>query len=63
MFEAVHGSAPDIAGKDLANPSGVLNGGIMMLNYLKRKIFFSKILSLFFCKFFFCRIRNCINRS
>ncbi len=31
MFEAIHGSAPDIAGKDAANPSGLLNGSIMML--------------------------------
>lgn len=34
MFEAIHGSAPDIAGKDLANPGGLLNGAIMMLNHL-----------------------------
>jgi isocitrate dehydrogenase len=34
MFEAIHGSAPDIAGKDMANPSGLLNGAIMMLNHL-----------------------------
>lgn len=31
MFEAVHGSAPDIAGKDIANPSGLLNAAIQML--------------------------------
>ena len=31
MFEAVHGSAPDIAGKDIANPSGLLLAGAMML--------------------------------
>lgn len=31
MFEAVHGSAPDIAGKNIANPSGLLNAAIMML--------------------------------
>ncbi|MCE7991266.1 MAG: NADP-dependent isocitrate dehydrogenase [Roseivirga sp.] len=31
MFEAIHGSAPDIAGKNIANPSGLLNGAIMML--------------------------------
>jgi len=31
MFEAIHGSAPDIAGKDIANPSGLLNGAFMML--------------------------------
>ncbi len=34
MFEAIHGSAPDIAGKDLANPSGLLNGAIMMLVHI-----------------------------
>ncbi|GAB2499343.1 NADP-dependent isocitrate dehydrogenase [Algoriphagus taiwanensis] len=34
MFEAIHGSAPDIAGKDMANPSGLLNGAIMMLVHI-----------------------------
>jgi len=34
MFEAIHGSAPDIAGKNIANPSGLLNGAIMMLVHL-----------------------------
>ncbi|MCB9221671.1 MAG: NADP-dependent isocitrate dehydrogenase [Ignavibacteria bacterium] len=34
MFEAIHGSAPDIANKNIANPSGLLNGAIMMLNHL-----------------------------
>lgn len=34
MFEAIHGSAPDIAGRDLANPSGLLQAAIMMLNHL-----------------------------
>jgi isocitrate dehydrogenase len=31
MFEAVHGSAPDIAGQDAANPSGLLMSAVMML--------------------------------
>lgn len=31
MFEAIHGSAPDIAGQNIANPSGLLNGAVMML--------------------------------
>ncbi len=31
MFEAIHGSAPDIAGKDVANPSGLLQSAVMML--------------------------------
>lgn len=34
MFEAIHGSAPDIAGKNLANPSGLLNSAIMMLVHI-----------------------------
>ncbi len=34
MFEAIHGSAPDIAGRNIANPSGLLNGAIMMLVHL-----------------------------
>jgi isocitrate dehydrogenase len=34
MFEAIHGSAPDIAGKGIANPSGLLSGGLMMLRHL-----------------------------
>ena len=31
MFEAIHGSAPDIAGKGIANPSGLLLGGVQMM--------------------------------
>lgn len=34
MFEAIHGSAPDIAGKNLANPSGLLQAAIAMLNHI-----------------------------
>ena len=34
IFEAVHGSAPDIAGKNLANPSAIILAGAMMLEYL-----------------------------
>lgn len=34
IFEAVHGSAPDIAGKALANPTALILSGVMMLNYL-----------------------------
>jgi isocitrate dehydrogenase len=34
MFEAIHGSAPDIAGKDLANPSGLLGAAVLMLRHL-----------------------------
>lgn len=34
MFEAIHGSAPDIAGKNIANPSALINASVMMLNHL-----------------------------
>lgn len=34
MFEAIHGSAPDIAGKGIANPSGLLQAAVQMLVHL-----------------------------
>lgn len=34
VFEAVHGSAPDIAGQNIANPTALIQSGIMMLRYL-----------------------------
>lgn len=34
MFEAMHGTAPDIAGKGIANPSGLLLGAVMMLVHI-----------------------------
>lgn len=34
MFEAVHGSAPDIAGKDIANPSALMFSAAMMLRHI-----------------------------
>ena len=34
IFEAVHGSAPDIAGKNLANPTAVLQSAVLMLRHL-----------------------------
>lgn len=34
LFEAVHGSAPDIAGKNIANPVAVIMAGVMMLHHL-----------------------------
>lgn len=34
IFEAVHGTAPDIAGKNMANPTALLLSGLMMLNFL-----------------------------
>lgn len=37
IFEAVHGSAPDIAGKNLANPTAIILSGCLMLDYLGKK--------------------------
>jgi isocitrate dehydrogenase len=34
MFEAIHGSAPDIAGQNIANPSGLLQAAVMMLVHI-----------------------------
>ncbi|MFC4637813.1 NADP-dependent isocitrate dehydrogenase [Deinococcus hohokamensis] len=34
MFEAIHGSAPDIAGQNVANPGGLLQAAVMMLGHL-----------------------------
>jgi len=38
MFEAIHGSAPDIAGKNSANPSGLLNAAVQMLVHINQPI-------------------------
>jgi isocitrate dehydrogenase (NAD+) len=37
VFEAVHGSAPDIAGKSLANPTALILSAVLMLRYLNEK--------------------------
>lgn len=37
LFEAVHGSAPDIAGKGIANPIGILNSTALLLEWLGEK--------------------------
>jgi isocitrate dehydrogenase len=36
MFEAIHGSAPDLAGKGVANPSGLLLSAVMMLAHVRQ---------------------------
>jgi isocitrate dehydrogenase (NAD+) len=35
VFEAVHGSAPDIAGKGIANPTALIQSAVMMLDHLR----------------------------
>lgn len=43
IFEAVHGSAPDIAGKDIANPSALILAAAMMLDHIGEKTASEKI--------------------
>ncbi|VDD91704.1 unnamed protein product [Enterobius vermicularis] len=43
VFESVHGTAPDIAGQDKANPTALLLSGVMMLRYIGFKDHASKI--------------------
>ncbi len=43
IFEAVHGSAPDIAGQGLANPTALLGSAIMMLRHLNEQTIADKI--------------------
>ena len=47
VFEAVHGSAPDIAGKGVANPLAVIMSGVMMLNHLHEEKIGEKIKSAY----------------
>jgi len=43
MFEAIHGSAPRRAGQNVANPSGLLQGAIMMLNHIGQTVIAEKV--------------------
>jgi isocitrate dehydrogenase (NAD+) len=43
IFEAVHGTAPDIAGKGIANPTAILKSAVMMLHHLKEDAIANKI--------------------
>ncbi len=43
IFEAIHGSAPDIAGKNIANPTAIVLSAAMMLRYLNEKAAAEKI--------------------
>ncbi len=43
MFEAIHGSAPPIAGKNIANPSGLLRAAVMMLNHMGLQDYAEKV--------------------
>jgi isocitrate dehydrogenase (NAD+) len=43
VFEAVHGSAPDIAGKGVANPLALIMSGVMMLGHLHEHALADKV--------------------
>lgn len=43
IYEAVHGTAPDIAGKNLANPTALLLSGTMMLKSMGLETYATKI--------------------
>lgn len=43
MFEAIHGSAPRRAGQNVANPSGLIQGAILLLNHIGENIAAEKI--------------------
>lgn len=45
MFEAIHGSAPLIAGQNIANPSGLIQGAVMMLNHIGQTAIAEKIMN------------------
>ncbi|HKL14744.1 MAG TPA: NADP-dependent isocitrate dehydrogenase [Balneolaceae bacterium] len=45
MFEAIHGSAPDIAGQNIANPSGLIRASVMLLNHLGMRLTASKVMN------------------
>ena len=49
MFEAIHGSAPDIAGQNIANPSGLLRGAVMMLNHIGQQDIAENIINAWAC--------------
>ena len=45
MFEPIHGSAPDIAGKGIANPIAAIWAGAMMLDHLGERTAHDRILA------------------
>lgn len=49
MFEAIHGSAPRRAGQNMANPSGLLQGAVMMLNHIGQTAVAEKIMNAWLC--------------
>jgi isocitrate dehydrogenase len=49
MFEAIHGSAPDIAGQGIANPGGLLKAGVMMLVHIGQPEVAERVHNAYMC--------------
>ena len=49
MFEAIHGSAPTIAGQNIANPSGLMHGALMMLHHIGQSDVADRINNAWLC--------------
>ena len=49
LFEAIHGSAPDIAGQNIANPSGLLQAAVLMLGHLGQHEVAARIHNAWLC--------------
>ena len=45
VFEAVHGSAPDIAGQGLANPMALLHSAVLMLRHINEGTIADRIIT------------------
>ncbi|SRR6266496_1694481 len=58
VFEAVHGSAPDIAGQGIANPTALLQSGILMLRYLDERAVADRIQSAMLAVFAEGKVRT-----
>src|SRR5215212_6936276 len=58
VFEAVHGSAPDIAGQGIANPTALLQSGILMLRYIGEREAADRIENALFSVFTEGRVRT-----
>src|SRR5215471_3426954 len=59
VFEAVHGSAPDIAGRGIANPTALLQSAILMLNHIEERKAAERIESAMLKVFEEGKIRTC----
>jgi isocitrate dehydrogenase (NAD+) len=58
VFEAVHGSAPDIAGKGVANPTAVILSAVLMLRYLNEQKAADQIESAIRKVYAHCKVRT-----